>query len=253
MINVIIIEDETAACNALVHTLKEAAPDVCIQATLNSVEESISYLLHSADVDLIFSDVQLTDGLSFSIFKQVPLAAPIVFITGYDKFIMNAFEYNGIDYLLKPVTKEDIQNALQKYRRLQQHFEQHNKALTNFLNHFGEKRKARLLVKKGLEHVSLLFDEIVLFYTENKVVFAVDKQGRKFMADKNLTDLEQDLDTRTFFRVNRQYIININYIRAFKPFERVKLQVELTVSDLPHVVVVSQETAPHFKKWILGG
>jgi DNA-binding LytR/AlgR family response regulator len=107
-----------------------------------------------------------------------------------------------------------------------------------------------LLVKKGLENISLLLEDVVLFFTENKIVYVIDKTGRKYLIDKNLSDLEVELDNKTFFRVNRQYIININYIRSFKAYERVKLQIELTVTDLNYFIVVSQETAPLFRKWI---
>ena len=96
----------------------------------------------------------------------------------------------------------------------------------------------------------MLLDEIVLFFTENKIVYVIDKTGRKYLVDKNLADLEIELDNKTFFRVNRQFIVNINYIRSFKAYERVKLQIELTVTDLNYFIIVSQETAPYFRKWI---
>jgi DNA-binding LytR/AlgR family response regulator len=250
MTKVIIIEDERYACEALVKTLYEISPDIEVKAMLGSVEESIRFLSQDPNADLILSDVQLTDGLSFSIFNEVDVDAPIIFITGYDKFMMTAFEYNSIDYLLKPVLKEDLQKALLKYRRLQKHFTNANEPLYEFLSRFNEKKKTRLLVRKGLEHVALSLDDIALFYTENKIVYVFDKCGKKYMADKNLSDLEAQLDKNRFFRVNRQYIVNINYIRSFKAFERVKLEVELTLNDLHHHIVVSQETAPLFKKWL---
>ena len=249
MKNAIVIEDEKAVAQNLISTLKEVAPDIKIRATLSGVKESIDYLSKDARADIIFCDVQLTDGLSFSIFNEVKIDAPIIFITGYDKFMMNAFEYNSIDYLLKPVCREDLNKALEKYKRLEQHFTQ-TSVLSNFLQNFNPQKKTRLLVKKGLENISLLLDDVVLFFTENKIVYVIDKTGRKYLTDKNLSDLEADLDNKTFFRVNRQYIINIHYIRSFKAYERVKLQIELTVTDLNYFIVVSQETAPLFRKWI---
>lgn len=250
MKNAIIIEDERAVAQALVSSLKEVEPGVQIKTILSSVGDSIDYLMQQPEADVIFSDVQLSDGLSFSIFNEVPVSAPIIFITGYDKFMMNAFEYNSIDYLLKPVCKEDLKKALDKYKKLEDHFRQDTRIANNFLESFGKQKRTRLIVKKGLEHVSLLLEDIVLFFTENKIVYVIDKKGRKYLADKNLGDLEQELDQKTFFRVNRQFIININYIRSFKTYERVKLQVELTLSDINYFIVVSQETAPHFRKWI---
>jgi DNA-binding LytR/AlgR family response regulator len=163
---------------------------------------------------------------------------------------MNAFEYNSIDYLLKPVCKEDLQKALDKYKRLEQHFTQQPNTLQTFLQHFVQPKKKRLVVKKGLESIPLLLEEVALFFTENKVVYVIDKRSRKYLCDKNLSDLEEELDKKTFFRVNRQYIVNIDYIRSFKTYERVKLQLELTVSDVNCFIVVSQETAPSFRKWI---
>ena len=244
----IVIEDEKAVAQNLITTLKAVAPGMQVKATLSSVEESIAYLSKDAKADIIFCDVQLTDGLSFSIFNEVRIDAPIIFITGYDKFMLNAFEYNSIDYLLKPVCKEDLQKAIEKYKRLEQHFTQ-TSYLSNFLQHFDQQKKTRLLVKKGLENISLVLEDVVLFFTENKIVYVIDKSGKKYLVDKNLSDLETELD-KTFFRVNRQYIVNINFIRSFKAYERVKLQVELTLSDLNYFIVVSQETAPLFRKWI---
>jgi len=249
MKNAIVIEDEKAVAQNLISTLKEVAPDIHIRATLASVRESIDYLSQDSKADIIFCDVQLTDGLSFSIFNEVKIDVPIIFITGYDKFMMTAFEYNSIDYLLKPVCREDLKKALEKYKRLEQHFTQ-TSVLSNFLQTFNQQKKKRLLVKKGLENISLLLDDVVLFFTENKIVYVIDKTGRKYLVDKNLSDLEADLDNKTFFRVNRQYIINLHFIRSFKAYERVKLQIELTVTDLNYFIVVSQETAPLFRKWI---
>lgn len=249
MKSAIIIEDEKAVAQNLITTVKEVSPDIQVKAVLSSVQESINYLSENTEADIIFCDVQLTDGLSFSIFNEVHIDAPIIFITGYDKFMLNAFEYNSIDYLLKPVCKEDLQKALEKYKRLEQHFT-HTSLLTNFLQHFSQPKKTRILVKKGLENISLLLEDIVLFFTENKIVYVIDKSGRKYLIDKNLADLETELDSKTFFRVNRQYIVNINFIRSFKAYERVKLQIELTLSELNYFIVVSQETAPFFRKWI---
>ena len=249
MKNAIVIEDEKAVAQNLISTLKEVAPDIHIRAILASVRESIDYLSQDSKADIIFCDVQLTDGLSFSIFNEVKIDVPIIFITGYDKFMMTAFEYNSIDYLLKPVCREDLKKALEKYKRLEQHFTQ-TSVLSNFLQTFNQQKKKRLLVKKGLENISLLLDDVVLFFTENKIVYVIDKTGRKYLVDKNLSDLEADLDNKTFFRVNRQYIINLHFIRSFKAYERVKLQIELTVTDLNYFIVVSQETAPLFRKWI---
>jgi DNA-binding LytR/AlgR family response regulator len=249
MLNAVIIEDERPAMENLVHTLGSLVDDIHIEARLSTVRDSIEYLSQQPAIDLIFSDVQLSDGLSFEIFNQGRVRTPVIFITGYDEFMMNAFEYNGIDYLLKPVDRESLRKALVKYRMLEKHFTNHH-SLRNLLQYVGDHKRKRILVRKGLENISLRLEEVVLFYTENKIVYVIDRWGKKFMSDHNLTELEDALDQASFFRANRQYIININYIRGFKAYEKVKLQVDLTLPDLNHCIIISQEMAPQFKEWM---
>ncbi|MDP4261568.1 MAG: LytTR family DNA-binding domain-containing protein [Bacteroidota bacterium] len=249
MINAIIIEDERPALEGLVSTLSAIADDVHIAARLSSVRESIEYLSQQPPADLIFSDVQLGDGLSFEIFNQSGIRIPVIFITGYDEFMLNAFEYNGIDYLLKPVDKESLGKALNKYRMLEKHFTDHH-SISKLLQYLGNHKKKRMIVKKGLENISLRLEDVVLFYTENKIVYVVDRWGKKYLADKNLAELEEELDTNIFFRANRQYIININFVRGFKSYEKVKLMIDLTLPELNHCIIVSQEMAPQFKEWM---
>ena len=249
MLNTVIIEDERPALENLVTNLTSLADDIHVTARLTSVRESIEYLSQQPAVDLIFSDVQLNDGLSFEIFNQGDVRIPVIFITGYDEFMMNAFEYNGIDYLLKPVDKDDLRKALTKYRMLEKHFTNHH-SLNSLLKYVGDHKKTRILVKKGMENISLRLDDVVLFYTENKIVYVVDRWGKKYLADKNLGEMENELDENTFFRANRQYIVNINFIRGFKAYEKVKLIVDLTLPDLNHSVIISQEMAPQFREWM---
>lgn len=252
MIKAVIIEDEKKASDYLKTLLQDVAPDISIHAVLESVEEGISYLSSNGKVDIIFSDVQLSDGLSFSIFESVEINVPIVFITGYDRFMMDAFENNGIDYLLKPICKEALQKALKKYRSLERHFtaDKTEEPVEQLLQYLSMRKKSRILLRKGIENITMPLADIVLFYTENKIVHAMDKNGRRYMVDKNLSDLEEELDKKTFFRANRQYILNINFIKSFKPYERVKLWVELTIADSDHSIIISQETAPNFRKWL---
>jgi DNA-binding LytR/AlgR family response regulator len=142
---------------------------------------------------------------------------------------------------------------LRKYKDLERHFaaDKEDNAFHHLMHYVTTRKRSRILLRRGIENITMPLHEIVLFYTENKVVYAVDRSGRKFMVDKNLSDLEEELDNKTFFRVNRQYILNIEYIKSFKPYERVKLWVDLTVPDIDHPIIVSQETAPFFRKWLL--
>jgi DNA-binding LytR/AlgR family response regulator len=249
MINAIIIEDERPALEDLVTTLSAVADDVQVTARLSSVRESIEYLSQQPAADLIFSDVQLGDGLSFEIFNQSGIRTPVIFITGYDEFMLNAFEYNGIDYLLKPVDKESLRKALNKYRMLEKHFTNHH-SINNLLQYIGNHKKKRMIVKKGMENISLRMEDIVLFYTENKIVYVIDRWNKKYLSDKNLSELENELDDAIFFRANRQYIININFVRGFKSYEKVKLMIDLSLPDLNHCIIISQEMAPQFREWM---
>ncbi len=249
MMNAVIIEDEKASQENLLQTLLQVNPDIKVKAILPSVRESIRYLSSCEKIDIIFSDVQLTDGLSFEIFNETQVQTPVIFITGYDEFMLNAFEHNGIDYLLKPVNETDVNKALHKYQMLQKHFEAKN-GLQKLMQSFNCKKKRRLLVHKGLETISLRLEEVVLFYTENKVVHVIDSSGKKYLCDKNLTDLETELDMDSFFRANRQFIVNIEYVKGYKTYEKVKLQIDLTLQNLPYCIIISQETAPIFRKWM---
>lgn len=252
MLNAIIIEDEKPAMEALIRTLSQVSTDLNIKARLGSVKESIEYLANQPEADIIFSDVQLSDGLSFDIFSHTGVRIPVIFITGYDDYMMMAFENNGIDYLLKPVDKSDVEKALIKYSKLKDHFA-HTAAFVpveNLIKFISQHKKTRLLVKKGLENIALKLEDIVLIYTQNKLVYVIDSCAKKYITDKTLSELEMELDPSTFFRVNRQYIVNINYVKSFKSFEKVKLLLDITIPEINHSIVISQETAPAFRKWM---
>ena len=248
--NAVIIEDEKPAQEKLLNTLKEVSPNLNVTAILTSVKESIDYFKTYPSIDIIFCDVQLPDGLSFEIFSETQLKIPVIFITGFDKFMLYAFENNGIDYLLKPVDKDELKKALYKYKMLENHFGEQNRALYNLLQSFNIKKKTRLLVKKGIEYVSLKMEDVALFYTENKIVYVIDKDGKKFLIDKTLNELETVLHKKIFFRVNRQYIVNLSFVKSYKSYEKVKLQLDLVVPNINHFIIISQITASHFRRWI---
>jgi DNA-binding LytR/AlgR family response regulator len=250
MLNAIIIEDEKPALENLLDTISQVNQEINVKAILGSVKESMKYLSKPFYADIIFSDVQLPDGLSFEIFSRSEIKIPVIFITGYDEFMLNAFEYNGIDYLLKPVTKDDLEKALLKYKMLEKHFGLNSSSLSNLAQYVHTRKKTRLIVRKGMENIAMRLEDIVFFYTENKIVYVIDKNGKKYMTDKNLSDLEDELDDVVFFRANRQYIVNLNYVKGFKAYEKVKLLVDLIIPELNHCIIISQETAPAFRKWM---
>lgn len=247
MISAIIIEDELNAARFLMTTLRDIAPDIEVQAVLGTVSESIEYLSAGHRVDIIFSDVQLKDGVSFAIFDRIASDIPVIFITAFDSFMVHAFECNGIDYMLKPVSREELEQAIGKYRRLEKHFSM--KLALNRLNEYIGRKKSRYIVRKGAENYFLQLSDIVLFYTSNDVSYAIDKDGMKYLVDKNLGEIQRELDSARFFRANRQYILNIDYIKAFRTYEKVKLQVDLTIS-INHSIIISQNTALQFRQWL---
>src|SRR5690606_19507823 len=169
MIKAIIIEDEAKAMQWMCDTLAALPMDISIVSKLCSVRESIHYFINEGEGDIIFSDVQLPDGLSFEIFKHTPINIPAIFTTCYDQFLMTAFENNGIDYLLKPVDSPSVEKALVKYMTLRQHFTrgQNNHLATTLETITAPKKKTRIIVKRGQENILLRLDDVAFFYTEN--------------------------------------------------------------------------------------
>lgn len=250
--NIVIIEDEQPAIENLISELNTINDDYNIVAVLRSVEDSIRWFNNSENSsDLIFLDIHLPDGLSFNIFRSVKINTPVVFTTAYDKYLLNSFEYNSIDYLLKPVSNDKLKHAITKLKNLKQHFALNYLQLLN--SNMSEKNisfKDRIVVRKGIEFQSIKTEDVAYFYTEHKLVFLVDKEGKKYMAHAdNLTDLFAQLNKRMFYRANRKYIININFIRKYKPLDRVKLEVELSI-PVNESIVISQENTSSFKEWI---
>jgi DNA-binding LytR/AlgR family response regulator len=246
--NILIIEDEKPAYEALLSELKAIEDNFKVVAAFGCVKDTVQWLNDNPNPDLIFMDVQLSDGPSFNIFKSTSITCPVIFTTAYDKYLTQAFEYNSIDYILKPIDQDKLKGH-EKYKGLQQHFLGNYSSLFNYLNGH-DKRKPGSFVKRGVEFQAIRTEDIVYFFTEHKLVFLVDKDNRKYMAEaNNLAELEEELDNNQFYRANRKYIVNANYIKRFKPLERSKISVEMTL-PLDEEIVVSQENSGAFKKWI---
>lgn len=251
---VLIVEDERPASENLVEELQAIDENIDVVAGCNSVDETIRWLNKNPQPDLILMDIQLSDGLSFNIFKACDVTCPVIFTTAYDKYLTQAFEYSSIDYLLKPISQDKLRNAIRKYKSLRNHFvgnQEHtnnNHTLPEFLHH--DRKKSRILVRKGVDFQAVRVEDAGYFFTEHKLIFLVDKENRKYMAEKNnLSELEEELDKNIFYRANRKYIINANYIKRFKPLERSKISVELTL-PVNEEIIISQENSAGFKKWI---
>src|SRR5579871_1083516 len=249
---VLIVEDERPASENLVEELQAIDEKIDVVAGCNRVEETVRWLSKNPQPDLILMDIQLSDGLSFNIFKACEVTCPVIFTTAYDKYLSQAFEYSSIDYLLKPISSDKLRNAIRKYKNLQHHFAINHpgNGNTEYTPNGHDRIRSRILVRKGVEFQAVRVEDAGYFYTEHKLIFLVDKENRKYMAEtSNLSELEEELDQHLFYRANRKYIINANYIRRFKPLERSKISVELTL-PVDEEIIISQENSASFKKWI---
>lgn len=243
---VLIIEDELPARAKLQSMLADIDPQIKVVATLGSVAESLQWLAANPEPNLAFVDIQLSDDHSFEIFRRRPLKFPVIFTTAYDKYLLESFEFNSIDYLLKPITEEKLRKSLEKVRKLEQHFLQGN--ILKLLDQAKPKTRGRIVARKGTEFVALDTDEVAYFFTDHKIVFVRDFSGRQMIIDRNLSELEEELDQEVFFRVNRKFIVHQKAIDRFKP-DNGKIQVFLK-PEVKEEVHVSKETAPEFRQWI---
>ncbi|ASV31836.1 LytR/AlgR family response regulator transcription factor [Maribacter cobaltidurans] len=249
--NVIIIEDEKPAARRLGRLLSEL--DVEVSTMLHSVEESIIWFQENQHPDLIFLDIQLSDGLSFEIFDVVDVKSAIIFTTAYDEYALQAFKLNSIDYLLKPIDDEELESAVKKYRTLKPEtkkltldFEDIKKLLVNPLE---REYKKRFTAKVG-QHLKIInADDVECFYSENKGTYAATSDGRNYLLDITLENLEGELQPETFFRVSRKFYVNINYIKDIISYTNSRLQIKLN-SFSEQEIIVSRERVKDFKLWL---
>lgn len=249
--NIIIIEDERLTADELAGTIKNVEPDAQIVAILSSVKTSIAYFQKNAAPDLIFSDVQLGDGLSFEIFKATKISAPVIFCTAYDEYALSAFKTNGIDYILKPSTSQTIADALAKYHSLRETFsggtQRYNAILDALINRESPKY-ASILVYHKEKILPVKLDEIALFYIADEVTYLLTFNSQKYIVGKGLEELEQ-LSGSNFFRINRQYLVNRKaVIDASRYFLR-KLSVNISI-PYKEKILVSKEKTPQFLNWL---
>jgi DNA-binding LytR/AlgR family response regulator len=216
----------------------------------DSVRSSVEWLQSQPHPDLILADIQLTDGTSFQIFEKVPSRCPVVFVTAYDAYVLDAFAANGIDYLLKPVRTEHLAAALGKYLTLQSHFQGEAGSEAPAAPEAPRLRQ-RLVVRRGLDELSVPVEQAAWLTSEHKLSFLVDRQGNRFLVDSTLAELEACLDPARFFRLNRRFIAHIDGIARFRSAGRGRLAVRL-VPDAEEEVLVSQERAQAFRAWVAG-
>ncbi len=249
--NVLIIEDEKPAARRLNRMLSEL--DIEVQQMLHSVEESLNWLQNNKHPDLIFLDIQLSDGLSFEIFEEIEVKSAIIFTTAYDEYALKAFKLNSIDYLLKPIDDDELTSAVNQFKEqqpkqsdVQVNIDDIRKLL---INPVDRKFKKRLSIKVG-QHIKIIhIDEIECFYSENKSTYIHTKENRNFLLDNSLENWQEQLDPEHFFRVNRTFIVHINAIKDIIAYSNSRLKLVLH-SYKDSEIIVSRERVKDFKNWI---
>jgi DNA-binding LytR/AlgR family response regulator len=255
----IIIEDEYPAAERLQKLLAKADGQVEVVATLESVAASRQWLAANPAPELIFSDIQLSDGLSFEIFEAQPVPGLVIFTTSYDEYAIKAFKLKSVDYLLKPIKLPELQAAILKYRGMKQQFsgEEFSRRLDALLDHLpaqvsGRKYKQRFLVKLQDQWLPVPVEQVAYFFTSNELVCLVRQDGRQFLVDHTLEELEKLLDPARFFRLNRQFVAHQAAIRHIHHYFNGKLKLDLLPAPADEVLV-SREKSPAFREWLEGG
>jgi len=210
---ILILEDEPAAAKRMKNIITKLQPQAQILDLLDSVETAVEWFRTHPAPDLVFMDIQLADGLSFDIFKQVKITSPIVFTTAYDEYTLRAFKVNSIDYLLKPIKDHEVEQSLQKYHELipAQNQLDYTKLMTVLEQSMPQKQR-RIVVRYGQNIEAIDIGDAAYFYTQEKVVFIQTHQGKRYPIDYNLEELQQFLDPQSYFRINRQFIVGIKAI-----------------------------------------
>lgn len=247
---VVIIEDEKLSADHLTLLLKKVAPSINVVKYIDSIRSTVKAFEDGLQCDLIFMDIHLADGSSFELFNRIKLETPIIFTTAYDNYAIQAFKQNSIDYILKPVTLNDVTFALDKFNKHQRKFtKQQFDNITNTYKNIEESYKTRFLVRVGEKIDSIQVEEIDHFESKDSFTFLVTLQNKKFIIEYSLDQLENILPPHYFFRINRKAIIHIQSIKLIKPHFNNRLSV---ISDkLNHdTQVVSRERVAEFKKWL---
>jgi two-component system, LytTR family, response regulator LytT len=246
---VLIVEDETVANRNLKAMLKALASDICVVGAVESVLQTVRWLSRNPEPDLIFMDIHLSDGSSFNIFSAVTIEAPIIFTTAYDTYAIDAFKVNSIDYLLKPIQEKDVLQALNKFRKLNQHEKQNlEPAIARLISngYFPPK----ILVPMNDRLLPINLEDIACFYTADEHTRVILRNGKSFPYSKSLENINGLLNPFEFYRVNRQFIVSKNAITDISIWFDNRLLLKLSV-EVPEKVYVSKNKASEFKRWMI--
>ena len=245
---VVIVEDEKLAAERLQTLLKSYDESIEVVACLESIEETVRYLKHNPHPDIMLLDIHLSDGQCFGIFRQVNYNRPVIFTTAYDQYALDAFKLMSIDYILKPVTLESLATAISKLRSLSAGISAAE--LSRLIPALQEPRyKKRFLGKVGQRLFFIPVESVGFFQADNKIVYLVDKEGNRYVADHTMEELTELLDPRQFFRLNRSFIVSINAIRQVKPYYNSRLKLSVQGHEHSEEMVVSRDRVAEFKLW----
>jgi DNA-binding LytR/AlgR family response regulator len=248
--NAIIIEDEKLSAEHLAKLLKKVDPSISIIAKFDSVKKSIQEFKDGLKADLLFVDVHLADGLSFDIFSQISIDTPVIFTTAYNEYAIKAFEINSVDYLLKPIGIDELTRAVEKFKKLNGS----NQALvleniSNAYQGINKQYKNRFIVKIGDTISSIKTEDIFHFISEDGLVILITENGKRYVIDYTLDNLETLISPDLFFRINRKVIININSVQKVSSYFNSRLKINSgSLND--EDAVVSRERVNDFKKWL---
>lgn len=247
---IVIVEDEGLAAARLADLLREMDPHIEIAAQLRSIVESVEWFQHNS-ADLVFLDIQLSDGLSFSIFEHVRVEAPVIFTTAFDEYAMKAFKLNSIDYLLKPVSADALRQSIAKFRSMRHALLPDIERLMESMRGLPKEHRKRFLIQVGEQIKKVETDATAYFYAMEKNVFLTTFQNHTYSIDYTLDNLQEILDPGKFFRINRKMIINFDAIRNMIAFSRSRIKIELNPPAPKNIeALVSVERTPDFRAWI---
>ncbi len=249
--NILLIEDEQPAAKRLTNLIEELRPQWRVLTAIDSVESAVRWLSTNPTPDLVFMDIQLADGLSFDIFQQVSVNTPVIFTTAYDQYTLNAFKVNSVDYLLKPIEPSELEHALKKFEQV------FGKRMNYDLDAFQKliramsqpQYKERFLVKIGQQLAYVNVSDIYYLFSEDGLVQTRQADGKKYLLDYTLEQLEELLDPLNFFRINRKIIVHLQGIAKIAPYFNGRLKLELK-PKADFEVIVSRERVNDFKKWL---
>jgi DNA-binding LytR/AlgR family response regulator len=245
---VLIIEDEKPASQKLIRLLGEINPDIEIIDVLKSVEQSINWFFNNPKPDLIFMDIQLEDGVCFEIFENKPIHTPVIFTTAYDEYTLRAFKVNSVDYLLNPIDSDELIKAIDKFKT---HYKQNEYAgFESIINQLQPQTKERFLIKIGEHYKSVQTSMINCFYIKERCNFIHVNSGKNYPIDYSLDKIELLIDTKSFFRINRNFIINFSAIQDIIAYSSNRLKIKLNDWPEKDEIIVSRERVSDFKEWM---